>query len=61
MTTENKNEHTMKPDASTKPAEDKAGANKPGDSKPGQGMSGDKRPGQQQGQQQGQKPATTKP
>lgn len=62
MTNENKNEQTMKPDASaTKPAENKATENKPGDSKPGQGVGGDKRPGQQQGQHQGQKPATTKP
>ena len=70
MTTENKNEQTMKPDASaTTPVENKSGEhkvaeNKPGDTRPGQGAGGDKRPsqhqGQQQGQPQGQKPATTK-
>ncbi len=57
-TTENKNEQTMKPNASApKPAENKPAENKVGDSKPGQGVGGDKRPDQQHGQ----KPATTKP
>lgn len=63
MTTENKNEQTMKPattattTAENKSGEHKAAENKPGDTRPGQGAGGDKRPSQPQGQ----KPATTKP